>query len=65
MEKPYKLSCQKYDIIQTKNTLNVLYYALVYPYLTYGNLIWGYTHPTRLLKILNSQKKINMQIDEF
>ena len=41
-----------------KNTLNVLYYALVYQYLTYGNLIWGNTYPTRLLKILNLQKKI-------
>ena len=36
-----------------KNTLNVLYYALVYPYLTYGNLIWGNAYPTRLLKRLN------------
>ena len=23
------------------NSLKVIYYALVYPYLTYGNLIWG------------------------
>ena len=29
-----------------KNTLKLIYYALVYPYLTYGNLIWGNTYPT-------------------
>ena len=41
-----------------KNTLKLIYYALVYPYLTYGNLVWGNTYPTRLQKILNIQKKI-------
>ena len=41
-----------------KNTLKLIYYALVYPYLTYGNLIWGNTYQTKLQKILNVQKKI-------
>ena len=41
-----------------KNTLKLIYYLLVYPYLTYGNLVWGNTYPTRLQKILNIQKKI-------
>ena len=41
-----------------KNTLKLVYYALVYPYLTYGNLVWGNTYPTRLQKLLNVQKKI-------
>jgi hypothetical protein len=27
-------------------------------YLTYGNLVWGNTYPTRLQKLLNVQKKI-------
>ena len=31
------------------NSLKVIYYALVYPYLTYGNLIWGNTVPTNLV----------------
>ena len=41
-----------------KNTSKLIYYALVYPYLTYGNLVWGNTYPTRLQKLLNVQKKI-------
>jgi hypothetical protein len=41
-----------------KNSLKLVYYALVYPYLTYGNLVWGNTYPTRLQKLLNVQKKI-------
>ena len=41
-----------------KNTSKLIYYALVYPYLTYGNLVWGNTYPTRLQKVLNVQKKI-------
>jgi hypothetical protein len=40
------------------NSLKLVYYALVYPYLTYGNLVWGNTYPTRLQKLLNVQKKI-------
>ena len=40
-----------------RNTLKLVYYAL-YPYLTYGNLIWGNTYKTRVQKMLNEQKKI-------
>ncbi len=40
------------------NTLKLVYYALVYPYLTYGNLIWGNTYRKRLQKLINIQKKI-------
>jgi hypothetical protein len=36
----------------------LIYYALVYPYLTYGNLVWGNTYPTRLQNLLKIQKKI-------
>ena len=36
----------------------MVYYALVYPYLTYSNLIWGNTYKTRVKKLLNVQKKI-------
>jgi hypothetical protein len=43
-----------------KNTSKLIYYALVYPYLTYGygNLVWGNTYPTKLQKLLNVRKKI-------
>ena len=41
-----------------RNALKLVYYALVYPYLTYGNLIWGNTYKTRIKKLLNVQKKI-------
>ena len=41
-----------------KNNLKLAYYALVYPYLMYGNLVWENTYPTRLQKLLNVQKKI-------
>ena len=40
------------------NTLKVVYYALVYPYLTYGNIIWCNTYKTRIQKLMNIQKKI-------
>jgi hypothetical protein len=41
-----------------RNTLKLIYYALVYPFLTHGNLTWGNTYPTRLQKLLNVQKKL-------
>ena len=41
-----------------KNTSMMLYYALVYPYLIYGNVVWGNTYKTKLIPILNIQKKI-------
>ena len=41
-----------------RNTIKLIYYALVYPYLTYGNLIWGYTYKTKIDKIMKIQKKI-------
>jgi hypothetical protein len=41
-----------------RNTLKLIYYASAYPYLTYGNLVWGNTYPTRLQRLMNVQKKI-------
>ena len=41
-----------------RNALKLIYYALVYPYFTYGNLIWGNTYKIRIQKIMNIQKKI-------
>jgi hypothetical protein len=40
------------------NTLKLIYYALVYPCLTYGNLPLGCTYPTRIQKLFNLQRKI-------
>ena len=36
----------------------ILYYALVYPYLTYCNLIWASTYVTNLQRIYLLQKRI-------
>jgi hypothetical protein len=41
-----------------RNGIKLIYYALVYPYLIYRNLIWGNTYRTRIQKIMNIQKKI-------
>ena len=35
-----------------------LYYALIYPYLSYGNIAWGNTYSTRLQPIRRLHKKI-------
>jgi hypothetical protein len=40
------------------NSLKLIYYALVYPYLTYGNLIWGNAYKSHIQKRVNIQKKI-------
>ena len=40
------------------NARKLIYYALVYPYLIYDNIIWGNTYKNRLKKIMNIQKKI-------
>jgi hypothetical protein len=36
-----------------------MYYALVYPYVIYGNLIYGNTYNKRIQKLLYIQKKLN------
>ena len=42
----------------TLNSLKLIYYALVHPYLIYGNLIWGNTYKSRIQKLMKIQKKI-------
>lgn len=39
-------------------TLQAIYYTMVYPYLTYCNVSWTSTYPTRLKPLLMIQKKI-------
>ena len=37
--------------------MSVLYYALIYPYLTFCNLIWASTYVTNLQRIYLRQKR--------
>jgi exonuclease III len=46
-----------------KNIRLNLYYCLVYPYLTYCNLIWASNYDSRLYKITILQKKVVRVID--
>ena len=54
----YSVIISKIRHFTNLNSQILIYYALVYPYLTYGNLIWGNTYPTRIQKFMNIQKKI-------
>ena len=38
------------------NTVKLIYYAFVYPYLIYGNLIGGNTYKSRMQKLVNIKK---------
>ena len=42
----------------TLKTLQNIYYTMIYPYLTYRNIIWASTYPPRLRSIYLIQKKI-------
>ena len=42
----------------SQNALRILYYSLIYPHLSYCNLVWASTYPTNLQKLLIYQKKI-------
>ena len=42
----------------SSQALRTLYYSLIYPYLNYGNIIWGNTYPSRLESIRKLQRKI-------
>ena len=50
-------------ISKSRHYLNIkarklLYYALVYPYLIYSNIIWGSTYKKIILRLINIQKKV-------
>ena len=38
------------------NTKLMLYYTLIYPYLTYCNIVWASTYPSNLTRLLLMQK---------
>ena len=42
----------------TRVFMRGLYYALIYRYLSYGNIVWGNTYTTRLEPIRRLQKQI-------
>ena len=35
----------------------MLYYTLIYPYLTYCNIVWASTYPSNLTRLLLMQKR--------
>jgi len=41
-----------------------LYYSMIQPYITYGLLIWGNTHPSILRKTVLLQKRVIRYIDK-
>ena len=45
-------------LICARIVMQGLYYALIYPCLSYGNIAWGNTHTTRLQPIRRLHKKI-------
>ena len=38
--------------------LIMLYYSLIYPFLTYGIQVWGFTYPTYLKPVTTLQKRV-------
>ena len=46
----------------TTNCLLTLYYSLIYPYLSYCNIVWASTFPSTLYKILVLQKRFESHI---
>ena len=47
---------RRVSYLVTTNCLLTLYYSLIYPYLSYCNMVWASTFPTILYKILVIQK---------
>lgn len=41
----------------TKSTILTLYYSLIFPYIFYCNIIWGFTYKTYLHSIFSTQKR--------
>ena len=44
------------------NTLRNVYYTMIYPYLTYCNIVWGNNYCTRLKSLLKVQKKKKVRL---
>lgn len=57
-----KISSGLYALNKSKNILDtnnmkIIYHSLIYPYLTYGNLLWGSSHSMHLRRLEILQKK--------
>ena len=54
-----KLICVLYksSFFLPQNILISLYYALIYPYLHYCNVVWASTYPTKLRRLMLLQKR--------
>ena len=46
------------SFILDRPTLRSLYFSLSYPYLSYCNIVWGSTHPSKVQKLITCQKKL-------
>ena len=42
----------------SSDTLKLLYYSLFYPFISYGIVVWGLTHPTILDCLFRLQKRV-------
>ena len=42
----------------TRSLLKSIYYALIYPYILYGNVVWATAYQSHLVKIYKLQKKL-------
>ena len=54
----YSYYIQNTTFYTNLNSLKRIYYALVYPYLIYCNLVWGNAYKSHIQKLVNIQKKI-------
>ena len=43
---------------ETPETLKLLYYSLLYSFLSYGIVIWGLTHPSIMDHLFKVQKRV-------
>src|SRR6218665_1596809 len=55
--KKYRHNKENISFVTTK-ILTSLYYSLIYPYLTYGNIVWASNYQTRTKSLVTLQKKV-------
>ena len=58
------LAINKVKYILPKKQLSTVYYSLVFPYLTYGILLWGATCHVHLSKLSLMQKKVSESLQD-
>src|SRR6218665_691418 len=55
--KKYRHNKENISFLTTK-ILTSLYYSLIYPHLTYGNIVWASNYQTRTKSLVTLQKKV-------